>query len=51
VSDGVVIGSALVQRIADVAAGGGERAAMLHAAKTLIGEIREHVDALQASPA
>jgi tryptophan synthase alpha chain len=51
VADGVVIGSALVQRIADVAAGGGERAAMLHAAKTLIGEIREHVDALQASPA
>ena len=49
VADGVVIGSALVQRLADVAAqhdgGAGEGvAAVLDAARALLVEIRRHVD-------
>lgn len=44
-SDGVVIGSALVQRLADVAAEGGDRAAILAAAGAMILDIRTHVDA------
>ena len=44
-ADGVVIGSALVQRLADVQAGGGDRAAVLAAAGAMIGDIRAHVDA------
>lgn len=44
-ADGVVIGSALVQRLADAAAAGGDKAAILSAARELIREVREHVDA------
>ena len=44
VSDGVVIGSALVQRLADVAAAGGDDAAVLAAARDMLTDIREHVD-------
>jgi tryptophan synthase alpha chain len=46
VADGVVIGSALVQRLADVAAGGGARDDVLAAARELVADIRTHVDAL-----
>jgi tryptophan synthase alpha chain len=46
VADGVVIGSALVQRMADTAADGGDSQAILASASALIGEIREAVDAL-----
>lgn len=46
VADGVVIGSALVQRLADVAAEGGSREAVLAAARELVSDIRTHVDAL-----
>lgn len=46
VADGVVIGSALVQRMADTAAEGGDSQAILASASQLIGEIREAVDAL-----
>lgn len=44
VSDGVVIGSALVQHLADVAAQGGGDAAVLAAARQMLCDIREHVD-------
>lgn len=44
VSDGVVIGSALVQRLADVAEEGGDDAAVLTAAREMLADIREHVD-------
>ncbi|WOJ94302.1 tryptophan synthase subunit alpha [Congregibacter variabilis] len=44
VSDGVVIGSALVQRLADVAKEGGDDAAVLAAARAMLTDIREHVD-------
>ena len=44
-ADGVVIGSALVQRLADVHAEGGDRAAVLAAAAAMLGDIRAHVDA------
>jgi len=44
VSDGVVIGSALVQCLADVAEAGGDDAAVLAAAKAMLTDIREHVD-------
>ncbi len=50
-ADGVVIGSALVQRLADVQADGGARAAILDAAKGLIAEIRHSVDALEQDAA
>jgi tryptophan synthase alpha chain len=45
VSDGVVVGSALVQRLADVAEQGGDHAAVLAAAREVLEDIREHVDA------
>jgi tryptophan synthase alpha chain len=45
-ADGVVIGSALVQRMADVAAAGGSREDVLGAARELVTDIRTHVDAL-----
>ena len=50
-ADGVVIGSALVQRLADVAAAGGEREAILAAGRELIGDIRRHVDAIDRDAA
>ncbi|MEO1081600.1 MAG: tryptophan synthase subunit alpha [Pseudomonadota bacterium] len=50
-ADGVVIGSALVQRLADVVAAGGDRSAVLDAARVLIGEIRHSVDALEQDAA
>lgn len=50
VADGVVIGSALVQRLADAAEEGGAAAA-LAAARVMVGEIREHLDALPGDPA
>ena len=40
-----MIGSALVQRLADVHAEGGARAAVLAAAAAMLGDIRAHVDA------
>ncbi|MEM7692298.1 MAG: tryptophan synthase subunit alpha [Pseudomonadota bacterium] len=43
-ADGVVVGSALVQKLADVAATGGENADILRAAGELVKEIRESVD-------
>jgi tryptophan synthase alpha chain len=51
VSDGVVVGSALVQRLADVAAQGGDEAAVLAAARELLADIRGHVDASAANAA
>lgn len=51
VADGVVIGSALVQRLADVAENGGDRAAILSAARELISDIRHHVDAIESDAA
>jgi tryptophan synthase alpha chain len=45
VADGVVIGSALVQRLADVAAEGNGQGAVLMAAAEMLGDIRSHVDA------
>ncbi|MEE4277871.1 MAG: tryptophan synthase subunit alpha [Halieaceae bacterium] len=45
-ADGVVVGSALVQRLADVVAGGGDRSAVLSAARELLSEIRRSVDAV-----
>lgn len=51
VADGVVIGSALVQRLADVAAGGGSREDVLGAARDLVTDIRTHVDALSRQAA
>jgi tryptophan synthase alpha chain len=45
-ADGVVIGSALVQRLADVAEQGGTRDDILAAARDLIADLRVHVDAL-----
>ncbi len=45
-ADGVVIGSALVQRLADVAEQGGSRDDILAAARDLIADLRVHVDAL-----
>jgi tryptophan synthase alpha chain len=45
-ADGVVVGSALVQLLADVADAGGDREAILSAARELIVDIRRHVDAL-----
>jgi tryptophan synthase alpha chain len=50
VADGVVIGSALVQRLADAAAEGGPGAAR-GAAEAMLAEIREHLDALGECPA
>ncbi|MFT4768966.1 MAG: tryptophan synthase alpha chain [Glaciecola sp.] len=51
VSDGVVMGSALVQRLADVAEAGGDDAAVLVAARELLGDIREHVDSTASNAA
>ena len=51
VADGVVIGSALVQRLADVADAGGDREAVLAAARDMILEIRGHVDAVESDAA
>ncbi|MEO0437208.1 MAG: tryptophan synthase subunit alpha [Pseudomonadota bacterium] len=50
-ADGVVVGSALVQKLADVAASGGDEAAILEAAGVLLGEIRESVDRLVSDAA
>lgn len=49
VADGVVIGSALVQRLADVAQEGGDSMAIRDAAAKLVGEIRQHVDGVAGS--
>lgn len=51
VADGVVVGSALVQKLADVAAEGGDDAAVLAAAKAMLLDIRAHVDAVQSNAA
>lgn len=51
VSDGVVIGSALVQRLADVAEAGGDDAAIVSAARDMLGDIRKHVDTLTTNAA
>lgn len=48
VADGVIVGSALVQKLADVVAGGGDEKAVLAAAVGLIGSIRVAVDAVDA---
>lgn len=45
-ADGVVVGSALVQLLADCAAGGGDEAALLDAAGTFIASIRAGVDSV-----
>jgi tryptophan synthase alpha chain len=45
VADGVVIGSALVQHIADLAGQGATRDAILKAAQAMIADIRSHIDA------
>lgn len=45
VADGVVVGSALVQRIADAAARGHDSAAILAQARELVADIRTHIDA------
>lgn len=50
-ADGVVVGSALVQRLADVAEAGGSRDEILSAARALLGGIRDHVDALRRDAA
>ncbi len=50
-ADGVVIGSALVQRLADVQAAGGDRVAILSAATALLTDIRAHVDGMQSDAA
>jgi len=50
-ADGVVVGSALVQRLADVVEAGGDRRAVLDAARELIGDIRRSVDALEREAA
>ena len=50
-ADGVVVGSALVQRIADLAADGTGRDAILAAARDLVSDIRSHVDALEQDAA
>lgn len=44
-ADGVVVGSALVDCVAKAYAAGGDQAAAIQAAKTLIGDIRTGVDA------
>jgi len=44
-ADGVVIGSALVQRLADCVDAGGDAAAVLDSAAALVAEIRQGVDA------
>ena len=49
VADGVVVGSALVQRLADVVEEGGDAAAVLDAAQSLLGDIRRHVDAVSTA--
>lgn len=51
VSDGVVIGSALVQRLADVAEAGGDNAAVLSAARDMLSDIRRHVDSVVTNAA
>lgn len=51
VADGAVVGSALVQHLADVHAAGGDIDELVAAAKALLGEIRQHVDAVQADAA
>jgi tryptophan synthase alpha chain len=43
-ADGVVIGSALVQRLADCVDAGGDAAAVLDSAAALVAEIRQGVD-------
>ncbi|WP_439100931.1 tryptophan synthase subunit alpha [Congregibacter sp.] len=48
VADGVVVGSALVQRLADVAEEGGDKTQILQAAKAMLADIREHVDRITA---
>lgn len=48
-ADGVVVGSALVQRIADARAGGADREAVLAAARAMMADIREHIDAVAAA--
>jgi len=50
-ADGVVIGSALVQRLADRASAGGSREDILLEADALVREIRTHVDALEKDAA
>lgn len=52
VADGVVVGSALVQQLADSVAGGSDaRSDAISAAQRLIAEIRTHVDALDSHAA
>jgi tryptophan synthase alpha chain len=51
VADGVVVGSALVQGLADVSAGGGSQDDVLAAARRILGEIRDHVDGIQSDAA
>ena len=50
-ADGVVIGSALVQKLADAAAEGGSQDDILTTATALIEDIRFHVDALEEEAA
>jgi tryptophan synthase alpha chain len=50
-ADGVVVGSALVQKLADVVEAGGDREGVLEAARELIGDIRRSVDALACEAA
>ncbi len=45
-ADGVVVGSALVDCVARAAAGGGDRAALLRAASSLVAEIRAGLDSI-----
>lgn len=51
VADGAVIGSALVQRLADVHAGGGSLDDVKAAAAVLVTEIREYVDSIKSGGA
>jgi tryptophan synthase alpha chain len=51
VADGVVIGSALVQQLADLAAEGAQGKAILDSARAMLMDIRTHVDALQSDAA
>lgn len=51
VADGVVVGSALVSLVAEVIAEGGEHAAAIAAAASLLGEIRSGIDATSETDA
>jgi len=51
VADGVVVGSALVSRVADVIAGGGDRSEAMSAAASLLREIRSGIDARSGTDA